>query len=139
MTTRPFEEIDFSGDVGIDATGATLAELFGHVTAGLLSLMTSGAVEKSVTREVTASAGSSDDLLVDWLNEVIRLAATHGERYHDVVDVDVGETAARGVLRGEAVDEARHRLRFDVKAATYHGLSVRREGNVWRARVVFDL
>jgi SHS2 domain-containing protein len=47
--------------------------------------------------------------------------------------------AARGVVRGEGVDVDRHALRFDVKAATYHGLVFRESASGCFARVIFDL
>ena len=46
---------------------------------------------------------------------------------------------ASGRVWGEAVDEARHELRFDVKAATYHGLVNDVRDSVYYARVIFDL
>jgi len=43
------------------------------------------------------------------------------------------------VLRGEKYDPARHRIRMEIKAATYHQASIRRMAAGWIGRVVFDV
>ena len=43
------------------------------------------------------------------------------------------------VIFGEPFDEARHEIRYAVKAVTYHDLSIRREPGRWIARIIFDI
>jgi len=140
MSEASFIEIDHSGDVAIEAWGDTPADLFENVTAGLLALVSTGPREAAVERAVTASASRTDDLLVDWLGQVILAGAAQGEVYSSARVDEVTEGAARGVLSGARVGATRRRFRFDVKAATYHGLVVEvgADGR-WHARVVFDL
>ena len=135
----PFVEIDHSGDIGIEARGSNMAELIENATLGLLGLFCRGGVEPIAERELNVDSSSREDLLVDWLAEVIATIGTHGELYSVVEVIQVGEFFARGVLRGEKVDPARHDLRFDVKAATYHGLSIEEAADGLRGRVIFDL
>jgi SHS2 domain-containing protein len=140
MASSRFIEIDHSGDVGIEAWGETPAALFENVTAGLLGLMSSGPHEAEVARELSASAARSDDLLVDWLGQVILAAATHGEVYSNVRLDAVEAHGARGVVRGARVGSSRRAWRFDVKAATYHRLQVEAGADGrYHAFVVFDL
>ena len=82
---------------------------------------------------------TAEDLLVDWLCEVIAVGATHGEAYGTVEITRAGEFFAEGILRGEPIEPVKHDLRFDVKAATYHDLSLDQTTEEMRARVVFDL
>ena len=136
---KPFSEIDHSGDVGIEARGGDVRELLENVTLGLFSLLCWKDVEPVRERTIRVEADSIEDLVVDWLNEVIAIGSAHGELYVSVTVRDVSERSAEGVLRGESVDSDRHDLRFEVKAATYHALSVTRDENGARARVIFDL
>jgi len=136
---RRFEEIDHSGDVGVEAWGATLGELVENTTRGLFSLMARAPVAARTTRPVAVSAPDAGALLVAWLSEVIALAASHGEVYGDVAVTRATDTEAAGEVRGEPVDPDRHELRFDVKAATYHALVVEPADDGLHARVVFDL
>jgi len=52
---------------------------------------------------------------------------------------EIGENALRGEVRGEPFDPKRHPIEREVKAITYHQLSVERDGQGWRARVYVDL
>jgi SHS2 domain-containing protein len=140
MGEDSFVEIDHSGDVGIEAWGDTPAELFANVTAGLLSLVSTGLRESGVERAVSASAERPDDLLVDWLGRVILAAAVHGEVYSSARVDTVEAGSARGVLRGAPLAKTRRVFRFDVKAATFHQLLYETgAGGRYHARVVFDL
>jgi SHS2 domain-containing protein len=136
---KKFEEIDHCGDVGIEAWGADARKVLQNVTLGLFSLMVRGGVSARIERELTVEAGSDEDLLVDWLSEVIAASATHGEVYCEADITRAGPNSVRGVIRGESIDPSRHELRFDVKAATYHRLVFDRGSGGCRVRVVFDL
>jgi SHS2 domain-containing protein len=135
----PFVEIDHSGDIGIEARGRDMAEMLENATLGLLGLFYRGAVEPVTIRELDVVSSSDEDLLVDWLAEVIATIGTHGELYGGVEVRQTGEHFAKGILRGEKVDPAKHDLRFDVKAATYHGLKVTKTTDGILGRVIFDL
>jgi SHS2 domain-containing protein len=134
-----YREIDHSGDIGIEAWGRDAAGVLESATRGLLSLMVSSEVGRVVERRLEVSAASREDLLVDWLSEVIASASMHGEVYGDVAIERASTHVASGVLRGEPVDPVRHELRFDVKAATYHGLLFEESESGFHARVIFDL
>ena len=139
MKARTFREIDHSGDVGIEAWGESPARLFENMTLGLLSLMATGPVGVRVKRELLVHAERPSDLLVAWLSEVILSAATRGEVYSGVrIDV-IDDCNIRGVVAGARIDAARHALRFEVKAATYHGLLFEETDDGLHARVIFDL
>jgi SHS2 domain-containing protein len=72
-------------------------------------------------------------LLVAFLEELIFLAETEGF-VPDRTDVRLDGDRLDGFVEGR-------RTRIDplVKAATYHGLRFEREGDLWNARIVFDV
>ncbi len=134
-----FAEVDYSGDVGIDAWGDSHGDVIANATRALMGLMCFTRVEPVVTRPIRVDAAAPGDVLVDWLSAVILCAATHGEVYGEVSVESADGHSAAGVVRGEAVDPARHELRFDVKGATYHALHYQQSGGQWSARVILDL
>jgi SHS2 domain-containing protein len=134
-----FKEIDHSGDVGIEAFGRDEVEALENATYGLFSLMVHGGVSARAQRALTVDADSDEDLVVDWLSEVISAASMHGEVYCGVEIERSGPHSVRGIVRGEPVSAGRHELRFEVKAATYHGLELERSDAGCRVRVIFDL
>jgi SHS2 domain-containing protein len=136
---QPFKEFDHSGDIGIEARGGSKTELIEHLSLGLFSLMCRSRVETDVERRIAASSESEEGLIVAWLSEIISAADVHGEIY-GMVRVDKLEPdRLEGVIGGERYDPDKHELRFEVKAATYHGLKVERSGGRYGARVIFDL
>lgn len=135
----PFVEFDFSGDIGVEVWGSDLAEMIKNATMGLLSLICRGEVRAETRRVIRVSSPSVEDLLVDWLGEVISIVGAYGELFGSVEIDRVGEWYAHGVLIGDKIDPAKHDLRFDVKAATYHGLSVEKREDGYYGRVIFDL
>ncbi len=137
--SEPFYEIEHSGDIGIQAHGRDEKELFRNATLGLFGLMYRGTVTAVVERTLSVTSSSREDLLVDWLSEVIAECGTRGELYGEVVIRYVDDRSLEGVLRGETADPDRHQLRFDVKAATYHELELRADRDGLHARVIFDL
>jgi SHS2 domain-containing protein len=134
-----FKEIDHSGDVGIEAWGSSETEALENASLGLFSLMVRGGVAARVERVLTVEADSDEEMAIDWLSEVIATASTRGEVYCGVRIEDTGPHSVRGVIEGEPIEAGRHELRFDVKAATYHGLEFQRTGEECRLRVIFDL
>ena len=134
-----FREIDHSGDVGLEVWGNTLPALLKHATRGLCALMTFSTVEAVCERRIEVQAQSREDLLVDWLSAVILASAMHGELYANADVVVSEDVVASAVIFGEPLDPARHALRFDVEAATYHELLMEENADGYRARIIFDL
>jgi SHS2 domain-containing protein len=96
-------------------------------------------VEERETYELAGRAANVEDLLVDWLNDLIFLFEARGVVCRSIAFHEWGPTHYRAELRGEPADPSRHDPRDLVKAATYHGLSVTEEAGGWHARVILDV
>lgn len=134
-----FEEIDHSGDIGIEVHAGTREALFEQAALGLSALMVTGAPTAQGAREVDVVSDDPGDLLLEWLSEIISLASAHAEVYVGVRAVSLDEQRVRAVLEGVPASAVEAQLRFDVKAATYHEYVCERRGGVYHARVIFDL
>ena len=79
---------------------------------------------------------------MDYLNELIYEFDT---RRFLAIEVEFhllrtgGPSQLRAVLKGEIFDPSRHVLKTEVKAATFHGIDVRRTPDAVEADVIFDL
>ena len=135
--------IDHTADVAADLSAATLPELFVFAAHALTDTLTDmDLVRASITRSVTLEAVTIEELLVDWLNELVYLFEVQN-MLTSAADVTIDEAGGRWRLRasvsGEPFDPDRHPSRVQVKSATYHGLHVTRDGETWRARIVLDI
>jgi SHS2 domain-containing protein len=136
----PYEILEHTADVGIEARGASLRELFASAAEGMMSLLIDpAAVRAAEHREISLAADDFEGLLVDWLNELLVLLNADGfvPAGFNVTDVSETHTLVADVT-GEPVDPVRHRFRTDIKAATYHQVRVAKNDE-WRARVILDV
>ncbi|MFH1140826.1 MAG: archease [Chloroflexota bacterium] len=134
-----FEVMDHTADVGIRATGDTLADAFANAARGMFSIITDlDTVQPSESRQVTVTAPDMDALLVNWLNELIYLFEVDGLLLVDFAIHSLSDTRLTANCAGERVDPERHPIKTGVKAATYHGLEVR-QGHPCHIQVILDI
>jgi SHS2 domain-containing protein len=134
----PFEVLEHTSDFRIKASGRNLAELFAAALAGLSSFLKRdcAALKPSVKRQVSLPAGDLTSLLIDFLNEALRLSATNKEIYNEVVFSLLSEQGLKAELLGAKVGD------FDdeIKAVTYHQADVKKNADgTWGSEIIFDL
>ncbi|MDY0270063.1 archease [Trichloromonas sp.] len=135
-----FRLLAHTADMGIAATGDSLAELFVAAANGLTEIIFDDvAVDSRQSAPVSLAGGDSGELLVAWLGEILYLFEVHGLVPAEFVIHEISEKTLRGEVRGEPFDPERHPVAREVKAVTYHQLSVEGNDQGWQARVYVDL
>ena len=131
---------EHTADLGLEARADTLAELFEALGEGLAGqVCPPAAVAGREHRSFDVRAESREDLLHDFLGELLGLFDLEKFLVREVKVERIGEGAVRAVAAGETYDPDRHELRAEIKAVTYHDLTVAREGDQWTGRVVLDI
>ncbi len=133
-------------DVAFEATGKTVDELFSSAAEATTATMVKDvrSIEKKVKKDVTLSAPSLEQLLHDFLEELIYLKDADMLLFSEW-RVSVQEPSAQGewrlhaVIEGEVLDAGKHELLVDVKAVTWHQFSVNKSAQEYRATVVLDV
>lgn len=91
-----------------------------------------------VERPLALVADDLGDLLVRWLEELLFRWDAHGEMVCELTSLHVAENTLQARLRfARLLPDAVPRL--DIKAITYHDLSVREGPTGWTARVLLDV
>lgn len=136
------ETFDHTADVGLRVSAGTLDDLFATAAEGMSDyiVVNRDEVREAEAESVALRADTSADLLVAWLNELIFRGET-GHRLYRRFEVRVSEDglSLEAKLFGEAIDPARHVLDHEVKAVTYHGLTLGRVGSMWAAELILDI
>ena len=139
MEATPFEILEHTADVGLVARGSDLSELFRNAARGMFSLICdTSRVQKKETVPIEVRDENLDFLFFAWLDELLYLTSARRFVFCDFA-AEVTEGAARGAAMGERMDPARHDLRLEIKAVTYHELKVVKQNNLWTATVIFDV
>ncbi len=134
-----YETFDHEADIGIRGFGATLEEAFGNGALAMYSVMINvNTVRPLEKRKVTVSAPDIELLFVEWLNALLSLSDIERVVFAKF-EVKINGTDLTGTAWGEALEQARHEPRVEVKGATYHMLAVRKDGNRYVAQCVVDV
>jgi SHS2 domain-containing protein len=135
-----WETFEHEADVGLIVRGSDGPELFATAGRAFFDLVCRlDTVEERDRYELAGEAGGVESLLVDWLNDLVYLFQGEGVVCRRFAFSKWSPTGYRAEAFGEPVDESRHEPRDLVKAATYHGLSVKELLGRWEARVILDV
>ena len=135
-----FRLLEHTADMGIEATGDSLAEVFVAAAQGLKNMIFGDVpVTPRQSAPVSLDGGDAGELLVAWLGEILYLFEMRGLVPAEFVIHEITEKSLRGEVRGESFDPQRHPVEREVKAITYHQLNVTQEARSWRVQVYVDL
>lgn len=116
--------LDHTADALIEAYGKTLSERFANAAYAMFDQITdANAVHPVGEVEVSISADSAEQLLVDFLQELLFLHDTENLVFVEF-DVRVSGKTLEATVRGEEFDKDRHQKRAVVKGVTYHNLEI---------------
>jgi len=137
---KAWQTFDHTADIGLAATADTLGELLEAMGEGLAELICPRRqVAATLVRRVRVEAEDREALAVDFLWQVMSAIQVDHFVVASVWVRDVDDTHVTAKLIGEPYDPARHELAAEVKAVTYHQISIVKEGSQWAARVILDV
>jgi SHS2 domain-containing protein len=137
---KHYRIFDHTADLGVEVAGATLEELYGGAAFALFDLLTDlRRVREERSQKIDVRGEDRADLLVHLLRECLYLWNGEGFLVKRCSIRKTTPTRLEALLHGEPFDPARHRIRKEIKAVTYHQASVEEGQEGWIARVVFDV
>jgi SHS2 domain-containing protein len=136
--------LDHPSDVYVEVRAKSLEEVFALSGVAVYEVMTDvSRVEKVERVEVTVEGFDLHSLLYNWLEELIYLFDSKGFLGSEVKVEELlgGDNGFRlkAVITGERYDDKRHESKTAIKAATYHLMEIKREGDEYVVRFVLDI
>jgi SHS2 domain-containing protein len=117
-----------------------LAELFSNAARGMFAVIAApDTIRTSKELLVRIEAENLENLLVNWLSELLYLSATRGVLLVRFKISDIDQHHIVADVFGEPIDQSRHELYTEIKAVTYHDLKVVESNQMWTAKVLFDI
>ena len=127
-------------DMGVEASGRSLAEAFEQAAHGLMSIILDiSSVEPLESRQIELTASDPEQLLVRWLSEILYLYDGGRFACREFTIYELSKNRLRANVQGEEFSEERHPTRTDVKAVTYHQLCVHEGDHGATVRVFLDI
>lgn len=137
---KKYEFFDHTADLGLRVYGSSLAGLFENAGFALFDVLTDvSRVEPRQNLRFNLQRDNAEELLVEWLGGLLYEFDAGGLLLSRFSVEGIDGQALEAAAGGEPFQPGRHELKTAVKAVTYHGLSVRREGGLWLATVVLDV
>lgn len=135
-----YRVFDHTADLGVEIYGKTIEELFVNAAFAIFDLMIDlQDVKITESRTIVTEGTDWEDLLINYLREVLYLFNGEGLVLSDYVITEINPRHLVGEVRGEPFEYRRHRIKTEIKAVTYHQASIRKDEEVWIGRVVFDV
>jgi len=132
-----YKILDHTADVKVQAFGKTKEELFLNALKGMAEVMRPEIKneEQKMKNRIEVSSIDLDNLLVDFLSEVLYLSQINKRVYNDVKFFKFSDKGLEGELSGYNIKS----FGEDIKAVTYHGLKIEKKDGFYQATVLFDI
>jgi SHS2 domain-containing protein len=132
-----YQLIDHTADVMVRCTGKDLSECFENAAYAMYDQMVdASAINGERSFEIEVQGDDDESKLYNFLSELLFVTDCEGLVFNSF-KVSFNGDSVRCTACGEPLDTKRHKARGEIKAVTYHMLSVDRD--VPAVTVIFDL
>ncbi len=135
-----FEQFDHVADVGIRAGAPSLASLYETAGRALMAWIGPPPRRAAELRIAAEVAGDGvEELLVRWLQELLFLFHARHGYFLRAEDMRCSDRCLSAEIILAVWDEADYGSYQEVKAVTYHQLSVTQKDRGWEASFILDI
>ena len=139
-TPLTYQIIDHTADLGIIVKGPDVKSLFIRAAQAMTDLMVKGDISKKIaTRDVLIEGEDFPDLMVRWLGEILYLFEGENLMVHSIEIKSISPIQLKSTLSLSSFEPEYHQVLREIKAVTYHQISVDKSDDGWEARVIFDI
>ena len=135
-----YSTFEHTGDLGLEVWAASAARLYGLAAEALMAQIVDARGSRSeLDSPLRLSGDDPSDLLIHWLNTVLLESELQGAAWTRADVRVLTPNSLQATLCGVRRDPARHTFLREVKAVSYHYLSLELEGPICRCRLVLDI
>jgi SHS2 domain-containing protein len=143
MSTTSFRYLDHMTDVIVEAFGNTLEDAFANSARGLVNAMFElSEVIPNMEIKIYADGYDLESLLYNWLEKIILVMLIDNIIISNL-KVNISERngyySIIGVATGEHIDLEKHHYKIEIKAVTYHEMTIKQDCTGVTIRFLLDL
>jgi SHS2 domain-containing protein len=137
----PYEYFEHQADIGVRGVGVTLFEAFEQVALAMFEIMVETKdLQQGEPDIIEIKALNLEELLLEWLSELLYLKDVKGKMYGHFKVQELNNTSLVAKIYGEPINANHHKLKLEVKAATWTQLQVRQTTDKkWIAQCLVDV
>jgi SHS2 domain-containing protein len=142
MNSTPLEYqiINHTADLGIIVKGPDVKNLFIIAAQAMTDLMVKGDIsKKTAIRDVLVEGEDFPDLMVRWLGEILYLFDGESLIVNSIEIKSISPINLKSKLELTNFDPEKHEMLREIKAVTYHQISVNKANDGWETKVIFDI
>jgi len=140
FTPLTYQIIDHTADLGIIVKGPDVRNLFILAAQAMTDLMVEGDIsDKTSIRDVSLQGEDFPDLMVRWLGEILYLFDGENLIVNSIKIKSISPTKLKSTLTLTSFETEHHQVIREIKAVTYHQISVDKTKDGWQAKVIFDI
>jgi len=133
-----YKFLEHTADIKFQAFGKTLGEAFENSARAMFNAMYKGKVKGGVKKKINVKGKDIQELLYNFLEELLFLLDSDGLFLSDVMVVlDEKNKKLSAEVVGD--DSDNYEIGLDVKAITYNDMFVKKIKGVWVCQVVVDV
>jgi SHS2 domain-containing protein len=140
IVVKTFEVLDHTADIGIIAYGTDIKQVFANAAAGMASLIINpDEIDDHIHRNIELKSYDDENLLVEWLNELLYIFDVEHILFKRIEVTNLQNSKIETRCYGDRIDFQRHRIKREIKAATYHMLTLDKKDTIYSAQIIFDI
>ena len=128
-------------EIAVRVVGTSQADLFANSAFTLFDVMVMD-VDKVEAREripLEVEGTDRDDLMVNWMRELLYLYQGSGYLLREFLIREVKDTVVKAEVAGEKIDPDRHEIKQEIATVAFHKSRMDKTGNQWTAHLIFEV
>jgi SHS2 domain-containing protein len=128
-------------ELAVKVVGASQADLFANSAYTLFDVMVADLDKVDCKDHIPLEIEGTDrdDLMVNWMRELLYLYQGSGSLLKDFQIREVKDTIVKAEVAGEKIDPDRHEIKQEIAAIAFHKSRMDKTGNQWTAQVIFEV
>lgn len=139
-----YQLIDHTADIGIRLSHKTLKGIFDDAAFALFDILCDmKTVQPGFERTISVEAVNDEELLNLFLSILLKEFTSDNNLLNKIEVLEIKKSAGTAtlsaIISGEPYDPVRHSIKTEIKAVTFHNLSIKKAKGGYTAEVVFDV
>ncbi len=128
-------------ELAVKVVGDSQADLFANSAFALFDVMVAAvdAVETKERIPLEVEGTDRDDLMVNWMRELLYLYQGSGYLLREFLIREVKDTTVKAEVLGEKIDPDRHEIKQEIATVAFHKSRMQKTGNQWTAQLIFEI